>query len=787
MPFGRMLPLIAEDENGTQKETAMVVNKDGSMQVTFHYRGPDLDSATMEELGGVTRRLNNALLRFGSGWVLYSEAQRGKSNAYESDSYFPDPVTQRIDKERQEYFSSGSHYESTYFFTLFWMPPPDSEGKLKEMMIEGKEKRKVHCEEHVKYFLDETNKVFILLKEILPEVGNLGKDDYLTYLHSVVSAKRHKVTMPVVPMLLDSLLYDTPLVGGLEPMLGDYHLRVVVPLKFVPTSQFGIFNALNRLDFEYRWVTKYICLSKADAMSEVGTYERLWKGKMKSLMGVIKETMTGRDDSPINENAEMKTAEAKEAKRSIEADELGYGYYSTMIVILDKDRKVADEKARTVELTLTNMGFTATVETINAVDAWFGSVPGAVCNHVRRPMISTGNLVHLLPLSDIWAGPVRNKHLNGPTLIYTQTEGNTPFRLNLHIGDVGHTMLVGPTGAGKSVHLALIAAQFRKYKRSQIYVFDKGGSMRALTAGVGGNFFDLANEGKGSMSFQPLSQIDTEGERTWAAEWLYDWLRMEKVEITPDIKRAMWTALTTLSGTPVGQRTIAGLTMMIQDHSVKNALMPLTIDGPYGRMFDSTEDGFSDGNWQVFEMEKLMNTPAVVIPTLTYLFHKLEQRLNGAPTLIILDECWMLFDHPAFSAKIREWLKVLRKSNASVIFATQSLDDVAKCKILDTVLGSCPTKIFLPDVTAKDERMEPTYHMFGLNKREIEILSDATPKKHYYYKSQMGSRLYELALGKEALAYCAASGKEDQEMVKDILAEFGKEGFNEKWREYKQI
>lgn len=133
------------------------------------------------------------------------------------------------------------------------------------------------------------------------------------------------------------------------------------------------------------------------------------------------------------------------------------------------------------------------------------------------------------------------------------------------------------------------------------------------------------------------------------------------------------------------------------------------------------------------------------------------------------------------------WLKVLRKKNASVIFATQSLEDITKCKILDAILQSCPTKIFLPDPNATKENMRPIYQMFDMNDQEIQILSTATQQKDYYYKSPMGSRVFELALGKEELAYVAASGVKDREMAKSLLSEFGKEGFNEKWREYKML
>ena len=144
---------------------------------------------------------------------------------------------------------------------------------------------------------------------------------------------------------------------------------------------------------------------------------------------------------------------------------------------------------------------------------------------------------------------------------------------------------------------------------------------------------------------------------------------------------------------------------------------------------------------------RLMATPAIVGSTLMYIFHRIEQSLTGAPTLIILDECWVFFDNEQFAQKIREWLKVLRKANASVVFATQSLTDIVESPIFSTVLESCPSQIFLPNDKALEESLKEKYFMFGLNQRQVEIIAGAVKKKQYYYVSPLGCRLYDLALG----------------------------------------
>ena len=201
---------------------------------------------------------------------------------------------------------------------------------------------------------------------------------------------------------------------------------------------------------------------------------------------MLKETATQTESAMVDNDAANKAADSDTALQEVADDLVSYGYFTATLVVLDKDYLQVEKKLRALEKTINSLGFTVINETLNAVDAWLGCLPGLCRANIRRPILNSLNLAHILPLSAVWAGPVNNKHLNAPVLIHTQTSGNTPFRLDLHVGDVGHTMIVGPTGAGKSVLLSFIAAQFRRYKDAQVYYFDKDASVMALTAGVGG-------------------------------------------------------------------------------------------------------------------------------------------------------------------------------------------------------------------------------------------------------------------------------------------------------------
>ena len=783
IPYGCIVP-TSEGKN------SVVLNKDGSIQTTWKYRGPDLNSSINEQLSIMTQQLNNVFDGLDTGWVLYFEAQRRPSTSYATDNHFPDKITYYIDDERRKFFSGGRHFESNYFATAYWMPPNDNEGRVREFMVEGAKHKKISVWDNIEVYADVVNKLTGTFHHLHIPAEFLTPDETLTYLHSCTSDNWRKLKMPNRPLLLDHYLCDAPFYGGLEPKLGDKHLRIVAVTGFANDSFFGMFDRLNQLDFSYRWVTRFYCMSKQDALSELDKLKRAWKTKSKSFTTMFKELFFNRAETPdsLNENALMKFHEVRDAITAVEGDVTCYGYYTTMIVLMDEDKETVETRAHTVAQKLTDMSLRGKVENINSIDAWMGSLPGNVGRNVRRPVISTGNLVHMMPISDIWAGEPRNKHLNGAPLIYTQTAGNTPFRLSLHVGDVGHALVVGPTGAGKSVHLNMIAASFRKYKDARVFIFDKGASSMVLTHGVGGNFFDLGNETE-HLAFQPLVNIDDEKERQWAQEWLCDFLRHENVTVTPEHKKLLWEALGDVAAYPDKKfRRMTTLVNAVQSVELKTALNPLTIAGAYGQYFDSDVDTLQLSSWQTFEMEKLMGTPAIVSPTLMYIFHRIEQSLDGKPTLIILDECWVFFDNEQFAQKIREWLKVLRKANASVVFATQSLTDIVESPIFSTVLESCPSQIFLPNDKALEDSLKKKYITFGLNQRQIQLIASAIRKKEYYYVSPLGCRKYDLALENcpLALAYVAVD-KADVNKANEIIREHGKKEFNRYWLEYRNV
>lgn len=748
-------------------DPTVIVNKDGSFLSVLRYRGPDLDSSTPDELMVKSAHLNNILKRLDEGWAVYAEAQRQVTESYPEPN-FKDPIPALIDAERAYQFKEGRYLHSTYYLTLIYLPPSEVQTKLTSRLINNAQQAKINYNNIFENYKTEVKKVQDLLEKVYPEISLLKNEDLLTYLHSTISTKNHQVKLPNHLMYIDAQLSDCSLTGGFDPLLGEEHLGLISIMSFPQTSEPALFDALNQLPIEYRWTARYIPLSKVEAKKEIETFQKRWFSKRKGIGSLIKELFTKEESLLTDLEATAKAEDAQDALAELGTDQIGYGFYTQTIVLRNRDKTRLQSDLGVIEKTINGLGFVCRRESVNAVDAYLGTIPGNVRNNVRRPIINTLNLAHLFPGSSAaWLGQPSNKHLKAGPLMVTETNGCTPFNLSLHVGDVGHTLILGPTGSGKSTLLNFIASQFLRYEGAQVYIFDKGSSAFPLTTSIGGDYYTLGAKDC-SLSFQPLANIDDESERQWTFEWLCGIAEKDNVKLTPELKRNIWESLTLLASTERRLRTLHTFTVYLQHAELREVFAPYTMQGAYGTLLDSDHEVTSTASWQCYEMQQVMETPSLVAPLLSYIFHQIERSLKGAPTLIILDEAWLFLDHPIFAKKIREWLKVLRKLNTSVIFATQSLADISASSVAPTVMEACFTKIYLPNPIATQPDAMDFYRKFGLNERQIEMLAYAMPKRDYYYTSPLGNRLFNLALGELALAICANASPERTTLIRRL-------------------
>jgi type IV secretion/conjugal transfer VirB4 family ATPase len=771
-------------------EDGVIIGKNGSFMAAWLYKGDDNSSSTDEQRAMVSFRINQALAGLGNGWMVHVDAVRRPAPSYSDRQFssFPDPVSAAIDEERRRLFESlGTMYEGYFVMTVTWFPPVLAQRKFVELMFDDdaatlgqKEQTGGLIEQFMREVSNIENRLSLAVKltrlrsqKVIKEDGTRATyDDFLSWLHFCITGLHHPIQLSNNPMYLDVCLGGQEMWGGVVPKIGRHFVQAVAIEGFPLESHPGILSALAELSIEYRWSTRFIFMDQHESVRHLEKYRKKWRQKIRGFLDQVFNTHSG----SVDQDALSMVRDAETAIADVNSGLVAVGYYTSVIVLMDEKRDFLERSARQVEKIISRQGFAARVETINTLDAFLGSLPGHGVENVRRPLINTMNLADLLPTSSIWTGspnaPCPMYPPLSPALMHCVTQGATPFRLNLHVRDLGHTFMFGPTGAGKSTHLCLIAAQLRRYTGMSIYAFDKGMSMYPLTRAVNGLHFSVAAADDDHLAFCPLQFLETKGDRAWAMEWIDTILALNGVETTPAQRNEIGHAIMSMHSS--GARTLSEFSVTIQDEQIREAIHHYTVDGSMGYLLDAEEDGLALSNFSTFEIEELMNLgEKYALPILLYLFRRIERSLKGQPAVIILDEAWLMLGHPAFRAKIREWFKVLRKANCLVLMATQSLSDAVNSGILDVIVESTATKIFLPNIYARDEDTSVLYRRMGLNARQIEILATAVPKRQYYYVSENGRRLYDLALGPLALAFVGASDKESVAAIKQMEAKFG--------------
>ena len=782
--FADLLPYAGVVADG------VILLKDGSFMAGWYFAGPDSESSTNPERNEVSRQINTILARLGSGWMIQVEAVRIPATEYPQPqaSRFPDAVTLAIDAERRAHFErEGGHFESQHALILTYRPTERRRSGLTRYMYSDSESRTARYGDlvleafqnairEVEQYLATVLSIRRMRVRVAQEANGPARyDELFQFIRFCISGENHPVRLPSVPMYLDWLA-TAELHHGLSPLLDGRYLSVVAIDGFPAESWSGILNSLDLMPLTYRWSSRFMFLDEQEARQRLERTRKKWQQKVRPFFDQLFQTSS----RSIDQDALAMVAETEDAIAQAASQLVAYGYYTPVIVLFDSDEARLREKSEAVRRLVQAEGFGARIETLNATEAYLGSLPGNWYANVREPLINTRNLADLIPLNSVWSGsavaPCPFFPVGSPPLMQVAS-GSTPFRLNLHVDDVGHTLIFGPTGSGKSTLLALIAAQFRRYDRAQVFAFDKGGSMLPLTLAVGGDHYAVGGGGEGAaeLSFCPLAELATDSDRAWASEWIETLVSMQGVTITPDHRNAISRQIGLLAAAQ--GRSLSDFVSGVQLREIKDALHHYTVDGPMGHLLDAEEDGLTLRAFQTFEVEELMNMgERHLIPVLLYLFRRIEKRLTGAPSLIILDEAWLMLGHPIFRDKIREWLKVLRKANCAVILATQSISDADRSGIIDVLKESCPTKICLPNGAAREPGTREFYERIGFNSRQIEIVATATPKREYYVASPEGRRLFDMALGPIALAFAGASGKEDLARVRAL-----RQAFQEAW------
>lgn len=779
-------------------EDGVVILKDGAFLVTFKFRGPDINSASTGELDSLTANFNRMITFLEDGWMLHVDELRIPSLVYPEKGAFPDSVSSLIDEERRQLYElEGAHYENFQFLTFVWKFPLPIVKTTQHWFVEGLSRQ------------DESNnltKLYIYFKEIVERctglistqlvLEKLDSSDLLSYLNTCITGELQSVATPPDGCFIDTLLGRRHVIGGYVPQIGNKKIYILSIVGYLNEETIpGLLEEMGTYSMIYRWSNRFIPLSEATAEREIKRYQKNWNNKVKGFSGILKEVIFGKPSNKVNDDALQMSGQTNEALTANSNHTTRFGYWSSEVVLMNENIEILEQAAKDIARYLEQSGFTCVKEDINAFDAWLGTIPGHGSCNLRRVFLNSINLAHVLPLNSVWAGAPFSSSSSllapkSPPVFYAATTGKTPFRFHLDVDDVGHQVILGPTGAGKSTYLGFLIAQFLRYPDAQIYVFDKDYSHRALTIALEGHHYDIGNAEE--LSFCPLADLSSDNKKVRAEQFIEDLVSLQNVQITPDIRAEIHLAIEALSEEAhKNSRNLTVFRSTVQHETIRAALQYYTIEGQI-KLLDATCDSLQTGYLQTFEMNWLLNQkPEIYLPILRYIFDQIESRLEQSdgrqPTLIVLEEAWLYISHEVFAKKLKDWLKTMRKKNARVVFATQSLADLydpaTKSLTATTaaIMESCPTKVYLPN-PAMESEIKELYRKIGLSDRQLEIISHiGIPKRHYYVVTPQGNRLIDLGISDIkpiALSFIGLSKQKSKALLEC------KEKYQDKWVYY---
>ena len=813
--FAEEIPYFCfvDDKNA---DNGSVLLTNGCLLLTLEYRGRDLFSSTNSEMNTTIRQLSNALGQLEEGWSIHVDVIREKTDTYINKdlNIFGKNVTAEVlDEEgRNAFKGEENNIENKYYLSLCYLPPNDLINSVNKALYtssdENKSVDKVYNNDFKKYkdtFFEVSKRVLGYLSEgvSLTYFQVLNKKEMLSFLYKCITDEKQdfKITK-TQSSFLQYLLSNKDVTVENYPKIGNKYVSTIAVYDLPHAVYPGIMDDLNNMQIEFRFNTRFIFLDNDKAMTELKRQVEKWKMKRKGILSRIAEAMNI-NNTKDDEYAMEQQAEVESQIKIVQNGEAKYGFYNSTILVFHEDLDKLKEMANQIETKLKIREFSVKIEDINTFDSYIGSLPGKTFENLIRLPTFTPQLACLFPITAYWAGDFSsNKNFNqnggkNPVLGYVKTNNNSPFRFTHHYDDVGHTMIIGPAGSGKSVLLNFIASQYPRYKDSYIFHFDKGASSRVLNYAYNGLFYDIISEddqgNETMMQFQPLYKLDTAYDKTWCENWLCNILMLNDLKVTPIHRTRIKEALRDLAkwqGDDRNKRTMSNLHTIIQDGEMKKIFESYTKSDSVGMIFDGSEYKIDMARYTVFEMRSLLTLAdkKIIIPVIEFLFKIIEDKIStqSSPSIIILDEAWVFLDNPAFRDKIKGWLKEMRKYNCSVIFATQSLEEAFSSSIANTLFQECPTKIMLPNQEANNPISRKYYENIGLNDNEIDIIQSSTPKKHYYIMKGNNRRLIELGLEKRPalLALIANSGVEVNKLAIKYKEEFEEEFAYYWWEMY---
>lgn len=791
---------------------SVVVNKDSTLMASYAFAGMDDEGMSAPTLNDLVRRVGSAL----RGWDdrpvhLWWTLRRRRILDY-PEATFPDPVSARVDDNRRRAFIEGRQFRNTHFLSPCLMPERAGTRlgeRVRTAMHEGQgflsavwNALRLTFDPSVAfaYSANELDTQVERFEALLTDFTEPLRDLFLTrltgselttFLHGQVSPVHDRQANVVTPGMaegypdwfLDAGLPDAEM-RVFEDCLqfeGDQK-QFVAAITIVawregaerPELHPGFLDALARLPVELTVSHIFRLMPRAEAhdhIERVRWYNGMAKWTFKS---VLNSAARGGDTSgiPTNKARADDEKQADEAFTALNSGKRQFGWHNTTVLVFGDTPEALEESLGIVTAALRYQGVVLVRERLHLVSAFAGTLPGQHAQVRRWRVLSSLAQACVAPLFSIRQGDPVSRHLTAqtgrhcPALAVMPTAHGMPFYFDPFVGDVGHGLILGPTGAGKTIIVSFLMAQWRKYHPARIVIFDKDFSCKVQTLLMGGRHVVPSSGMSSGVKVNPLAWLSDPAEWGWIARWVEmlvasrgtykvtaedERLLHEAVEATASLPREDWRLLSLASGLP---------------SRLREELSPWIGDGPQAPFFDNVEDGLDLADLTCIEMGEVFLYPHVARAFLDYAFHRLVRTImepgpdgRPVPTLVYLEECQHLLSDPAFEAKVKDWLETFRKKLTAVWMTTQSPESVLTSRIWPAVRDNVRTRVLLPNPEARSDTLRKlfTSHL-SLNEVQIEAIATSTGKGQLMVVQPGLSRMVNLRLDADTLA-CLRSDK----------------------------
>ena len=671
---------------------------------------------------------NNLLKGMASGnFSLYFHTLRRKEKGF-PDGDMPDLFSQRVNREWAAKHSDDRTFINEHYFTI--VRGSDKSGAAVLEHIAKKLQHKADKSSWENYMREAFDELDEMTERILNGFGNYGPEllglsenencitsEVLEFLSRLVNCGySQSISVPLGPLShhlpISRLYFGNKSIEAHHPT-GIKYAGIVAIKEYRPSTHAGVFDGFMQMPFELIISQSFSFINRMIAISSMQLQQR---------------RLVQSEDVAVSQIQEIDSA-----LDSAMSGEFGFGNHHMTILCIEDTPKSLESALSLSVVELSNSGITGVREKLNLEPAYWAQLPSNQEYMARRSTVNTFNISAFASFHNYPSGKRKKNHW-GDAVTVLNTVSGTPYFFSFHVRDVGHTMIIGPTGAGKTVLLNFLCAQCQKFK-GRLFFFDKDRGAEIFIRAISGRY--MTPDAAKTSGFNPFQLEDSAENRTFLIEFLKVLVTVGDAPLPAHEVERINEAVNGNYKLPKSQRrlrNIAAFMGLSGPGTLAGRLAMWHSDGSHAKLFDNMEDrlDFSSARSFGIEMAEILKDKSSLGPVLLYLFHRIQTSLDGSPTMIVLDEAWALIGNPIFAPKIKDWLKVLRKLNTFVVFATQSVEDAAKSSISDTLVQQTSTQIFLPNLKATVLYRE----VFMLSEREFSLVKTTDPSSRFFLVKQ---------------------------------------------------